>query len=97
MTACGRFSAGPTQPSASAVPARRYVLHNELWYETFTHRDQALTLFEKTLREGAAGLGTDSPAGARVAETAAFFEFLQHELHGLMDRWRDHRATLDLP
>lgn len=38
----------------------RYVLHNELWYETFTRRDQVLTLWEKTLREGAAGLGSDS-------------------------------------
>ncbi|MFD9333737.1 GbsR/MarR family transcriptional regulator [Streptomyces sp. NPDC060028] len=74
----------------------RYVLHNELWYETFTRRDQILTLWEKTLREGVAGLGADSPAGARIAETAAFFEFMQHELLGLMDRWRTHRATLDL-
>lgn len=41
----------------------RYVLHNELWYETFTRRDQALTLFEKTLRDGAAGLGADSCGG----------------------------------
>ncbi|MGW4687630.1 GbsR/MarR family transcriptional regulator [Streptomyces sp. NPDC004244] len=75
----------------------RYVLHNELWYETFTRRDQVLTLWEKTLREGAVGLGADTPAGSRIAETAAFFEFLQHELLGMMDRWRAHRATLDLP
>ncbi|MFI5860973.1 GbsR/MarR family transcriptional regulator [Streptomyces sp. NPDC051546] len=75
----------------------RYVLHNELWYETFTRRDQILTLWEKTLRDGAAGLGPDTPAGARVAETAAFFEFMQTELLDLMDRWRTHRATLDLP
>ncbi|ATZ25902.1 GbsR/MarR family transcriptional regulator [Streptomyces lavendulae] len=75
----------------------RYVLHNELWYETFTRRDQVLTLWEKTLREGAAGLGEGSPAGARIAETAAFFEFLQGEMLGMMDRWRAHRATLDLP
>ncbi|MBW5485295.1 GbsR/MarR family transcriptional regulator [Streptomyces bambusae] len=75
----------------------RYVLHNELWYETFTRRDQILGLFEKTLREGAESLGPRSPAGARVAETAAFFEFLQQEMHSLMDRWRTHRATLDLP
>ncbi|MET9464859.1 MarR family transcriptional regulator [Streptomyces sp. NPDC006544] len=75
----------------------RYVLHNELWYETFTRRDQILVLWEKTLRDGAATLGTDSPAGARIAETAAFFEFMQEELLGLMDRWRTHRATLDLP
>lgn len=75
----------------------RYVLHNELWYETFTRRDQILTLWEKTLRDGAASLGPDSPAGARIAETAAFFEFMQVELLGLMDRWRTHRATLNLP
>ncbi|MFF5448995.1 GbsR/MarR family transcriptional regulator [Streptomyces sp. NPDC012888] len=75
----------------------RYVLHNELWYETFTRRDQVLGLFEKTLRDGASHLGDTTPAGARLAETAAFFEFLQHELHGMLDRWRAHRATLDLP
>ncbi len=74
----------------------RYVLHNELWYETFTRRDQVLTLWKKTLREGAATLGTRSPAGARVAETAAFFEFMQGEMLGLMDRWRSHKATLGL-
>lgn len=75
----------------------RYVLHNELWYETFTRRDQILTLWEKTLREGAAGLGPETPAGSRIAETAAFFEFMQAELLDLMDRWRTHRATLNLP
>ncbi|MCX4527116.1 MULTISPECIES: GbsR/MarR family transcriptional regulator [unclassified Streptomyces] len=75
----------------------RYVLHNELWYETFTRRDQVLTMFEKTLRDGVTGLGADTPAGARMAETAAFFEFLQGEMLAMMDRWRAHRATLDLP
>ncbi|WP_330297694.1 GbsR/MarR family transcriptional regulator [Streptomyces sp. NBC_00503] len=75
----------------------RYVLHNELWYETFTRRDQILTLWEKTLRDGAASLGPDSPAGARIAETAEFFDFMQAELLALMDRWRTHRATLNLP
>ncbi|WP_329119534.1 GbsR/MarR family transcriptional regulator [Streptomyces sp. NBC_01465] len=74
----------------------RYVLHNELWYETFTRRDQLLTRWEKMLREGAETLGPDSAAGARVAETAAFFDFLQHEMHQMMDRWQAHRATLDL-
>ncbi|MDJ0382567.1 MarR family transcriptional regulator [Streptomyces sp. G-G2] len=74
----------------------RYVLHNELWYETFTRRDQILTLWEKTLRDGAVSLGPDTPAGSRIAETAAFFEFLQGEMLGLLDRWRTHRATLDL-
>ncbi|MFI8102747.1 GbsR/MarR family transcriptional regulator [Streptomyces sp. NPDC086023] len=75
----------------------RYVLHNAIWYETFTRRDQLLDRWETTLREGAATLGPDSPAGARVAETAAFFAFLRQEILGMMDRWRAHRATLGLP
>ncbi|MFJ5551312.1 GbsR/MarR family transcriptional regulator [Streptomyces sp. NPDC093225] len=75
----------------------RYVLHNELWYETFTRRDQVLTLWLRTMHDGAAALGPDTPAGGRVAETAAFFEFLHQEMTGLMDRWRVHRTTLGLP
>ncbi|WP_413252851.1 GbsR/MarR family transcriptional regulator [Streptomyces brevispora] len=75
----------------------RYRLHNEIWYTTFASRDQVLTRWERTLREGARTLGEHTPAGARIAETAAFFEFLQSELEGLMGRWHDHRKTLDLP
>lgn len=75
----------------------RYRLHNEIWYTTFASRDQVLTRWERTLREGARTLGEHTPAGARIAETAAFFEFLQSELEGLMARWHDHRKTLDLP
>ncbi|MFG3495754.1 GbsR/MarR family transcriptional regulator [Streptomyces sp. NPDC047928] len=72
----------------------RYVLHNELWYEMFTRRDQVLIRWETTMREGAQMLGTDTAAGARVAESAEFFEFLHHEMGRIMDRWRDHRAGL---
>ncbi|WP_078892795.1 hypothetical protein [Streptomyces sp. NRRL F-2580] len=59
-------------------------------------RRPLVSLWEKSLRDGAATLGTDSPAGARVAETAAFFEFLQGEMLAMMDRWRDHREKLGL-
>ncbi|WSQ32353.1 MarR family transcriptional regulator [Streptomyces sp. NBC_01230] len=75
----------------------RYRLHNEIWYATFASRDQVLTRWERTLREGARTLGQDTPAGARLTETAEFFEFLQTELVGMMDRWRDYRKKFDLP
>ncbi|OEJ25849.1 MarR family transcriptional regulator [Streptomyces agglomeratus] len=71
----------------------RYVLHNELWYETFTRRDQVLSRWEKVLRDGAQMLGPFTPAGARAAETAEFFEFLQKELLQLLERWKEHRGT----
>ncbi|XIE81854.1 GbsR/MarR family transcriptional regulator [Streptomyces sp. SBR177] len=70
-----------------------YVLHNELWYETFTRRDQVLTRWEKILREGTDTLGTDTAAGRRLAETAEFFAFLHGEMTGIMDRWRAHREA----
>ncbi|MFI5758093.1 GbsR/MarR family transcriptional regulator [Streptomyces sp. NPDC051569] len=69
----------------------RYRLHNELWYATFTQREPVLSRWERTLREGADTLGRNTPAGARVAETTAFFEFLQKELLSLMDRWQEER------
>ncbi|MFI6057523.1 GbsR/MarR family transcriptional regulator [Streptomyces sp. NPDC051286] len=75
----------------------RYRLHNEIWYATFTSRDRVMTRWEHTLKEGAQTLGPDTPAGARLAETAEFFEFLQAELAGVMDRWRDRRKQLGLP
>ncbi|HEY9441539.1 MAG TPA: MarR family transcriptional regulator [Streptomyces sp.] len=70
----------------------RYRLHNEIWYATFASRDRVLTRWERTLREGARTLGVDTPAGARIAETAEFFEFLRTELTGVMDRWRETRG-----
>jgi DNA-binding transcriptional regulator GbsR (MarR family) len=75
----------------------RYRLHDEVWYTTFANRDRVLTRWENALKEGVRTLGEDTPAGARLAETVAFFEFLQAELSGMMDRWREHRKTLDLP
>ncbi|MER8233302.1 MarR family transcriptional regulator [Streptomyces sp. NPDC094049] len=75
----------------------RYVLHNELWYETFTRRDQVLTRWEKVLREGAETLGPHTAAGVRTAETAEFFAFLQREMLGILDRWAAHRRTRTAP
>lgn len=69
----------------------RYVLHNEVWYETLTRRDAILTRWEKVLRDGAEILGPDTAAGRRTAETAEFFEFLQKEMLTMLDRWRAYR------
>ncbi|MER5629644.1 GbsR/MarR family transcriptional regulator [Streptomyces nitrosporeus] len=73
----------------------RYRLHNGIWYETFANRDHVLTRWERTLREGARSLGEDTPAGARIAETAEFFEFLRNEIAGVMERWRESRKAAD--
>jgi hypothetical protein len=38
--------------------------------------------------EGAAAIGTDRPAGRRLAETRDFFAFMHAELPGVIERWR---------
>jgi DNA-binding transcriptional regulator GbsR (MarR family) len=69
-----------------------YRVDNDVWYQTIAQRDQLLERWTDNLREGAEVLGADTPAGARLAETVEFFEFLQKELADMTERWRKHRA-----
>ncbi|MEU5305027.1 GbsR/MarR family transcriptional regulator [Streptomyces noursei] len=72
----------------------RYRVHSDQWYEAMARRDSILTRWEDVLREGVDSLGPDSAAGRRLGETLAFTEFMQHELLGMMERWRDHLGKL---
>jgi DNA-binding transcriptional regulator GbsR (MarR family) len=65
-----------------------YRLLNDLWYEAALRREPLLTRWERSMREGMEALGPDTPAGARLAESMAFFEFLQEELPAVLERWR---------
>ncbi|QEV19244.1 GbsR/MarR family transcriptional regulator [Streptomyces alboniger] len=69
-------------------------VHSNQWYEAVGNRDAVLNRWEIALRDGIAGLGADTPAGRRLAETLAFFEFLQEELAAMMSRWRTHKKSL---
>ncbi len=69
----------------------RYRVHSNQWYEALTSREAVLKRWEYALREGVDSLGGDTPAGRRLAETLAFFEFIDDEVAMMMDRWRVHR------
>jgi DNA-binding transcriptional regulator GbsR (MarR family) len=71
-----------------------YRVHDDVWYEAIARRDQVLARWERSLREGIEVLGRDTAAGARMAETLAFFEFLQNELPPLLKRWRELKLKL---
>ncbi|MFI6659940.1 GbsR/MarR family transcriptional regulator [Streptomyces sp. NPDC050523] len=72
----------------------RYRVHGDQWYEALTNREAIIKRWEGALREGVASLGPDSPAGRRMAETLAFFEFVEGEVAAMMERWREHRREL---
>lgn len=83
--------------SREAEPGSRrehYRVHSEVWYEAIGRKDQVLERCERSLREGIEVVGRDSPAGARFAETLAFFEFLQKELPALMQKWSAQKTAI---
>jgi DNA-binding transcriptional regulator GbsR (MarR family) len=69
-------------------------LYDDVWYEAALRRDQMIARWESATREGVEALGGDTPAGARVAESLAYFEFIQEELPAVLERWRERRAKL---
>jgi DNA-binding transcriptional regulator GbsR (MarR family) len=73
----------------------RYRVHSDVWYEAMARRDRVLSRCERSLREGIEVLGRASPATTRIAETLAFFEFIQGELQSLLDRWRERKRRLN--
>ncbi|WP_306188781.1 MULTISPECIES: GbsR/MarR family transcriptional regulator [unclassified Streptomyces] len=72
----------------------RYRVHAGQWYEALTNREAVIKRWEHALREGVESLGAESPAGRRLAETLAFFEFIDGEVMAMMERWRMRREEL---
>ncbi|GAB2736144.1 GbsR/MarR family transcriptional regulator [Streptomyces bullii] len=72
----------------------RYRVHSDQWYEALTNREAIIKRWEDALREGVTSLGADTPAGRRLAETLAFFEFVEKDVAQMMERWRTHREKL---
>jgi DNA-binding transcriptional regulator GbsR (MarR family) len=72
----------------------RYRVHSDQWYEALTNREAIIKRWEDALREGVASLGAATPAGRRLAETLAFFEFIEKDIAEMMERWRLHRAKV---
>ncbi len=70
-----------------------YRLGDDPWYEAIYRREPLLERWQKALREGVDALGADSPAGARLKDSADFFAFLQQELPALLARYRQSAET----
>jgi len=77
------------------VPGSRrdyYRMPDDVWSDMFRLRDQVMQRWAALVREGIELLGPDAPAGARLAEHAAFFEFVSRELPDVLKRWDAYRA-----
>jgi predicted transcriptional regulator len=72
-----------------------YRAPDNVWDEVIGIRDHLMARWTGVLRDGVDILGADTPAGARVAESVRFFEFVSSELPLVIGKWRDSRAALD--
>lgn len=72
----------------------RYRVLDDTWYQAALRRDQMVSRWESAAREGVEALGADTPAGARIAETLAYFEFVQEEMPAILKRWQERKAQL---
>jgi DNA-binding transcriptional regulator GbsR (MarR family) len=73
-----------------------YRLPDNVWTDMLRLRDQVMQRWMTLTREGIELLGRDTPAGARLAEHEAFFEFVSAELPEVLKRWDEYRAQRPL-
>jgi DNA-binding transcriptional regulator GbsR (MarR family) len=72
-----------------------YRLQSDHWYEMVGNREHEMQQWARLSREGVDVVGLDTRAGARLEETARFFEFLTSEMPSVLERWRSGLATAD--
>jgi hypothetical protein len=65
---------------------------DDVWHDMLRLRDQVMTRWTALIREGIELVGPDTPAGARLADHAAFFDFVAKELSGVLASWDEYRA-----
>jgi DNA-binding transcriptional regulator GbsR (MarR family) len=71
-----------------------YQIPEDIWDGVFKDRDRILERWTATFREGVDLLGADTPAGARMAGSVDYFEFMSAELSKVVAKWQEHKASL---
>ena len=92
-----RYLIGVGMVSREGAPGSRrhhYRVPDSVWDEVITGRDRLMARWTAVLRDGIAAVGADTPAGARLAESVRYFEFVSAELPRVLARWQEHKAAL---
>ncbi len=72
-----------------------YGIHGDIWYEAVLRREHVLARWQASLRDGIELIGAGTPAGDRLTETLAFFDFVQAEMPPMLERWRARKTRPD--
>jgi predicted transcriptional regulator len=92
-----RYLIGVGMVSREGEPGSRrhhYRVPDSVWDEVISGRDRLMARWTAVMRDGIDVVGADTPAGARLAESVQYFEFVSAELPRVMARWQEHKASL---
>ncbi len=93
-----RYLIGVGMVSREGEPGSRrhhYRVPDHVWDEVVTGRDRLMARWTAVLREGIELVGATTPAGARLADSVQYFEFVSAELPRVLARWQEHKAALE--
>jgi predicted transcriptional regulator len=85
-----RYLAGLGLVRRERAPGSRrdhYRMPPNVWEEVVRMQSQVLVRWSKMLAEGVDVVGPGTPAGRRMADYAAFFDYINSEFPGLFERW----------
>jgi predicted transcriptional regulator len=93
-----RYLTGVGMISREGEPGSRrhhYLVPDNVWEEVISDRDRLMARWTSVLRDGVDLLGPSTPAGARLADSVQYFEFVSAELPRIRARWREYKAAID--
>ena len=85
-----RYLTGLRLVHKERVPGSRreyYRMPADIWHQVMLMQSQVLVQWTVLLKEGMDLVGRDTTAGERMADHAAYFEFLTTEMPALFARW----------
>jgi len=71
------------------------IYDDDVWGVIMGARLPLLEMWERAVADAADMIGPDHRGGRRLRETQEFFRFTREETASMLDRWKQHRATLD--
>jgi DNA-binding transcriptional regulator GbsR (MarR family) len=92
-----RYLIGVGMVSREGQPGSRrhhYRIPDNVWDEVIAGRDRLIVRWTDVLKDGVELVGRDTPAGARMADSVQYFEFVSAELPRVRARWQEYKAAL---
>ncbi len=72
-----------------------YRVQGGMWHDVMERGLRSVSRTEDALRGSLRVLGEGTPAGRRVADALAFYEFYGEQMSGVLEKWDEHNRSLE--